>query len=50
MKTDVAVSEVKDTVLSHLCHEIIVVKEEEADHCDDEEGSTSGLCRVKDMN
>lgn len=26
----------KDTVLGHLCHEIIVVKEEEADHSDDE--------------
>lgn len=36
----------KDTVLSHLCHKIIIVKEEEADHSDDEESSASGLHRV----
>ena len=32
-------------MLRHLGHEVIVVEEEEADHSDDEEGSTSGLVR-----
>lgn len=26
----------KDTVLCHLCHQIIIVKEKKADHSDDE--------------
>lgn len=36
-------------MLGHLCHEIVVVKEEEADHGDDEESSASGLRKTTEM-
>jgi len=32
-------------MLRHLGHEVFVIEEEEADHSDDEEDSTSGLVR-----
>lgn len=39
----------KDTVLCHLCHEVIVVEEQETNDCDDEKHSTSGLWREKEQ-
>lgn len=34
---------IKDTMLRHFGHEIIIVEEEKANHCDDEESGASSL-------
>lgn len=35
-------------MISHLRHQVVVVEEQEADHGDDEESSTSGLQESKE--